>query len=1539
MKLRHTILTILLAAVSLAAGAQETSTYNIAINGVTGSTEDKPYEVTEAVSVDNVKFAEPTITVRNSSGTAVTSNFDLKYYINGCEDEDKIEQRQSPISSSTDKVDMSVDNTNLWYIEVVSGNFYTGFYSGTAKIHVIAYNKGTTTKACEGWYQVKVEPLPVTLTIYPKEETVYKNFKFQLPTAKVTYGSTDITSYYEPNRIVPSGLTADASDGEIMTGATAGTYQVTWDFKGKTIDGKDYSRHYAEVKATADITVLDEEKPTGNVSVTMAWSGASSQTVGNFKTITLPYPNVTTTITTKDSENKDVKHTVLLNNIFRYNYEIVSAVGTDGTTALSPTLTTTDNGKTWTLTPDGYGTITLKVTNMDGSDYTKAPSGYAQKSENYIVYVSDQTINVTVTPPSADIPGSWVITNQSWSLPQYSATTHSSVDYTNNVTWYFGIPDGAKTTLDDDPDLTGGEQRTIDGITYKFYPILRGFEEGDIIDLTEATARKFQFWAKPIDTSMGDGGFGEQTLTLTDKLKPEVKTSYNDIVANIKGSKDAGWTMLPMHTPNLRIKSSTGIDISQYYDVTYSLDKDASAAGFTIDATTGEVSYSYTGDAPVLTNRTITYTVTPKSATSIYDKGSVTVTIHPSQAGFAYEVITTDGSNYGKLHFTAAGTLGTGTRINAVPGIDIRFGTATADDGSTWSIAESSTYKDDVDGNSDGALLVSSAKENITVDDDKIPTKGTYYVLIPYTNGKLTTDAVFENGKTYRLVCKGSTPEEYTPTADGHESHDWTTVLMAGETYYLYQTDGAMKLHGINFTPGYVEGGAITGKSAIVYGGYGGTNSTATIISSPTSSVTFDFKKDGVNYSSYATINASTGEVTPKRNSQGLGEDSRVPIEATITNNELGTAVKKTAVVRLRIISVPSYVVIKGQTIDPGSELHPSITENGITTVSSDITLTAGGWTGTYRQGGNDRTDIFKAADADESGDNGGSIDGFRYRSFGDRDTYNENVAGFTNYRNEDKNSDDGDYVDKTNKHSSFDLPVYGTYLKIEGKKSGRINVYICQNGALDYAGVNLEILNSNRPQNTQVKWRPMFITDETGNVISGVEAKTNSTLKVAYNDARVKNYALNNPVLDSQPAVFLGSVLNDKSYNDCTFSWYRFGPDSKEKNTYLQEDAKKIYTAWKNATVGSKMEPIQLQQGITFINKAYVRYTFHVYPGKSYFMWMSGSKLGLAGFSFISDESLADQTSEIKTIDMNDYEDEAKTASMTFGKFFEYVTVTNKVPLAETTTSGIGIYPGFNVNIKRKFGKDKWTSICLPFSVNETQFEETFGENALIMTYDHISKITDSQNDRYVVHLIQHAKRMIEANRPYFICPSKTMSDDAKKGITINGLTIQSNYSTLPSSEKAPADGLIFATDQSDDNNSESTTSHIHVGTMQEVTAPKGSFVMAGTRLYHITADGGYKVPPFRSYIKEQDSNSGSGAKNSIFTTEVYDVATGTYLDIDDTPTCIEGTGTDDNNSTQTELYPHGVFNLAGQKVAETIADHLPRGVYIVNGKKVVVR
>ena len=240
----------------------------------------------------------------------------------------------------------------------------------------------------------------------------------------------------------------------------------------------------------------------------------------------------------------------------------------------------------------------------------------------------------------------------------------------------------------------------------------------------------------------------------------------------------------------------------------------------------------------------------------------------------------------------------------------------------------------------------------------------------------------------------------------------------------------------------------------------------------------------------------------------------------------------------------------------------------------------------------------------------------------------------------------------------------------------------------------------------------------------------------------------------------------------------------------------------------------------------------------------------------------------------------------------YNYIRIVGVDNLGTTTgntldEAAVNTFEGQNnvtVALKRSFVPGQWNTICLPFNVNATKMAELFG------TYE-LCTLDNVQNN--VMNFSAVAGGAITAGQPYLLKPSTDVANPTFKGVDIvAGEPTQVDVAT-GWGMKGTYGVTTLATDGS----------NLFIVTggkfMKPETAEKA--VMKGMRAYFI-------VP------------SGTNAKLL-------------RANLDGVETSIDAIGTDDAVIVDTTVY-----TIQGQRVGNTL-EGLPRGLYIQNGKKVLVK
>ena len=474
-------------------------------------------------------------------------------------------------------------------------------------------------------------------------------------------------------------------------------------------------------------------------------------------------------------------------------------------------------------------------------------------------------------------------------------------------------------------------------------------------------------------------------------------------------------------------------------------------------------------------------------------------------------------------------------------------------------------------------------------------------------------------------------------------------------------------------------------------------------------------------------------------------------------------------------------------------------------------------------------------------------------------------------------------------------LPCRGSHIKIEPTDAGLISVYVMQEGCVSHApsgGKDVDGAHYNEDEPIDVTVKKVYVADEKGEIVEQVVADTKSKVAAQMwkDDGRARaEYFWNDP---------------EFAYNEATMKSFLKINDFKTQWSFLDN--------WPNP--GMQQHVFKLgddKYGHAIITKGIVRYTFNVLPGKTYYIFSNTAKLGLAGFTF----------EKGKHAKYHKVKPDAKHDEWRATGEFDDVSSIAKVELKDGENySAPTDAKNANVTLNRTFYKNYWNAICLPYSINRRQIEDQFGDGTMVVLMNYI----DTSNKK--VMFIEHANQDIIAGYPYLIFPTdKADNDKTNHSVINNGIittratfgeansplfSVGTNGNTYSGADMQP-NALVFK------------------GTFSKADLPVGSYVITKSGTLANVSQTGLWINPYRAYIHFNQTTPGAKA---------IKLASMGFAGIDDMEgetTSIEDLLFNDGIMTR----PADVFNVNGQKVrskAENLYG-LPKGVYIVNGKKYV--
>lgn len=278
---------------------------------------------------------------------------------------------------------------------------------------------------------------------------------------------------------------------------------------------------------------------------------------------------------------------------------------------------------------------------------------------------------------------------------------------------------------------------------------------------------------------------------------------------------------------------------------------------------------------------------------------------------------------------------------------------------------------------------------------------------------------------------------------------------------------------------------------------------------------------------------------------------------------------------------------------------------------------------------------------------------------------------------------------------------------------------------------------------------------------------------------------------------------------------------------------------------------------------------------------------------------------------------------------------------------------------LQRKFTKDEWNTFSFPIPLTGEQVRNAFGDDCELLILHSIGNLSNNDCiiDFQTVNLLT-LDNVVTAGNLYMLKPTK----EPAYGVNPRGQ--MANYYDLGK--------LFFSTNAADENNSEYQYPYMdlsivngqqNVGSYQDLNdgcghvtyiqtpnfstfsvnsdgikntsvdspedsyAPKGSYAMSGGKMYELSRDT--RIKGFRGWITlthsifDDPASSAVGAK----------IAIDGVIDGDDTNSIDQHTVVPMNPNTI-----NAVYDLSGRKVGVSI-DGLPKGMYIVEGKKMLVK
>ena len=221
------------------------------------------------------------------------------------------------------------------------------------------------------------------------------------------------------------------------------------------------------------------------------------------------------------------------------------------------------------------------------------------------------------------------------------------------------------------------------------------------------------------------------------------------------------------------------------------------------------------------------------------------------------------------------------------------------------------------------------------------------------------------------------------------------------------------------------------------------------------------------------------------------------------------------------------------------------------------------------------------------------------------------------------------------------------------------------------------------------------------------------------------------------------------------------------------------------------------------------------------------------------------------------------------------------------------------NVTMTRSLGAEKWNTFCVPFDMTAEQLEANGITEVVSLTVDPASTAES-------INLVFTEVTEVKAGMPYLVQVSEDVTEITADGVYVTAA--------------APA---AQALGQAGDYTVAMT------GNYSATTVPTDAYFIRGNTFYVADAEATVALKGFRAYITLTD-DSGEPAQANVRTISIDGNTAG------DGTTAIEGVAGETADQLVDVYTLSGVKVKGGVKASEAL-DGLQRGVYIVNGKKII--
>lgn len=458
---------------------------------------------------------------------------------------------------------------------------------------------------------------------------------------------------------------------------------------------------------------------------------------------------------------------------------------------------------------------------------------------------------------------------------------------------------------------------------------------------------------------------------------------------------------------------------------------------------------------------------------------------------------------------------------------------------------------------------------------------------------------------------------------------------------------------------------------------------------------------------------------------------------------------------------------------------------------------------------------------------------------------------------------------------NTFALPAMGSFFKFEPEANGKLTVFVEQQGAIHNVGGKLY------PE--KVRKRPVYFLDETGKSIPANYAYTSSKVnkadwtKIQNTDNASNDNFYTKGYMDKLQAYYQGIIDGTNT----TFTNFNSAVADADKRKAL--------------TLGTSIQPIIVLHeecnadilkgdGMSETGDTNYDHTGYMLISEGYVTYEFPVKAGKTYYLFASRTKLA-------------------LSGFCFDKDPSYAATNVTLDGNANNTDAINeleVGKQYNVTLNnRTFRSGRWYSVVLPFSVSQKQMKSVFGDGVKVL---HYSDVTGTD-----LNLFEHFYQMIVGGTPVLVKPSQEVTNPVFKNVTLTSKEVvdivNTGFKCTGSWNNVDFPAYSYFIDAKDN------TFYLYDPTK----------VAQGTKAPHAGA--------FRSWIISTSKNPSEAKQLTMHINGIEEQGETTAI-------WNAISGNDD-----AEVATKGIYSLSGQKMNATDTRSLPKGIYIVNGKKFIVK